>query len=174
MNLGPSLRWGQMVSYHLGNSRSQSRAGIMATRMKEKLGWVKNYRKDLATWNRCQKVMQTNLKYINHQGLFKGAADGLKAELEELTAAWPEPCALSKKMADELIGFVRESELLVEPGARTWLSTENIGSSFGHYKKLEGQHSNGGFTSLLAAMPILPIQWTAERIRENFRSVSVK
>jgi len=174
MNLGPSLRWGQMVSYHLSNSRSQSREGITATRMIEKLGWVKNYRKDLANWNRCQKVMQTSLKYINHQGLFKGAADGLKAELEELTAAWPEPCALSKKMADELIGFVRESESLVEPGERTWLSTENIESSFGHYKKLEGQHSKGGFTSLLAAMPILPIHWTAERVRENFRTVSVK
>jgi hypothetical protein len=35
MNLGPVLRWGQMVSYHLSHAHSQSRQGIAAERMNE-------------------------------------------------------------------------------------------------------------------------------------------
>jgi hypothetical protein len=56
MNLGPTLRWGQMVSYHLSHSRSKSREGIAAGRMNAKLGWVRGFRDELATWNRCEEV----------------------------------------------------------------------------------------------------------------------
>ena len=106
MNLGPSLRWGQMVSHHLSRPYSQARKGITASRMNEKLGWVREYRDDLAIWNRCQQIMQASLKFINQQGLSRGSAKQLKSALAGLMASWPSACELSKKMASALIAFV--------------------------------------------------------------------
>ena len=174
MNLGPSLRWGKMVSYHLTHHRSQSRKGITAKRMNAKLGWVRHYRDDLSVWNRCEEVMQASLSFINRQGVYRGAAAALEVALDAARKEHPADCNLSSTMASELIMFVGDSELLIAEGDRAWLSTENIESFFGRYKRLEGQHSKGGFTSLVAAMPALTIDWTADLVRASLSSVSVK
>ena len=173
MNLGPTLRWGQMVSHHLSDCHSMSREGISAQRMNDKLGWVRDFRTDLARWNRCQKVMQASLKFINHQGLYRGAAAALKELLDDLASEYTQHCELSATMASKLIEFVQESEAELGDGERAWLSTENLESSFGLFKRLEGQHSKGGFTSLVAAMPMLLTDWTAELVRKSLSAVSV-
>jgi hypothetical protein len=174
MNLGPTLRWGLMVSYHLSHSQSVSRRGISGQRMNDKLGWVRQFRKELDDWNRCQQVIQASLKFINTQGVYPGAA----AELEKLLTAQirehSQPCELSTAMRDKLIEFVKFSETELELGTRAWLSTENLESAFGSFKRLEGQHSKGGFTSLIAAMPTLLTQWTPELVRESLQATSVK
>jgi hypothetical protein len=174
MNLGPTLRWGHMVSHHLSHANSQARQDLKAERMNEKLGWLRGYRKELACWSRCEETIQKGLKFINEHGLSHGTADKLDAVLEELAATWVERCELSRRMAAELVRFVRESEAELNPGERAWLSTENLESFFGAFKQLEGQHSKGGFTSLLAAMPITLTHWTADKIRESLMSVSIK
>ena len=142
--------------------------------MNEKLGWVREYRAELAIWNRCQDVMQASLKFTNHNGLSTDSAENLKAVLDELIVGWPQHCHLSEKMATELIEFVRQSASSLESGERAWLSTENLESSFGMFKQLEGQHSKGGFTSLIAAMPMLLVDWTPARVVECLAAVSVK
>lgn len=98
MNLGPLLRWGQMVSFHLGNPHALSRRGVSATRMNEKLGWLRGYREHLASWNRCQAVMQTSLKFINEHGLSHGAADQLQRALDAMSSEWSSHCQLSQSM----------------------------------------------------------------------------
>ncbi len=118
MNLGPTLRWGQMVASHLGHPHSQSRANITAKRMNDKLGWVRGFRDDLAAWNRCQQVLQTSLHFINRHGVYAGAATLLKQELDELQAAHATRCELSQAMAARLIAFVTDSEDLLPAGAR--------------------------------------------------------
>lgn len=174
MNLGPTLRWGLMISHHLSDPRSQARCGVTAARMNAKLGWVRRYREDLASWNRCQGLMQTSLKFINEQGLAHGTAASLQQQLASLKSAWSEDCQLSQQMEAKLVAFVRESESQLGENERAWSSTENLESSFGMFKQLEGQQSKGGFTSLVAAMPMLLGRWTAERVRESFQAVSVK
>ncbi len=174
MNLGPTLRWGEMVSYHLSNCHSQSRQGVSTQRMNEKLGWIRDFRADLAVWNRCQEVMQASLGFINRQGIYRGVAAKLKEVLDQVRSGHPPECELSATMASKLIAFVEESELQLAEGDRAWLSTENLESLFGQYKRLEGQHSKSGFTSLIAAMPILLVHWTSDRVRDNLATVSVK
>ncbi len=174
MNLGPTLRWGLMVSYHLSHARSVSRRGISVQRMNDKLGWVRQFRKELDAWNRCQQVMQASLKFINTQGIYRGAAVELEKLLTAQTREHSQQCELSTTMRDKLIEFVKTSEAELEPGERTWLSTENLEPAFGLFKRLEGQHSQGGFTSLVAAMPTLLTEWTPEIVRESFQATSVK
>jgi hypothetical protein len=174
MNLGPTLRWGRMVSYHLSHCHSKSRQGITAQRMNDKLGWVRDFRDELAVWNRCQDVMQASLRFINRQGVYRGAATKLKDVLEQVRDEYPQNCELSATMASKLIAFVEESETQLDEGERAWLSTENLESLFGQYKRLEGQHSKGGFTSLIAAMPMLLTNWTPDRVRASLSAISVK
>jgi len=174
MNLGPTLRWGQMISHHLSDCHSQSRRGVTAQRMNEKLGWLREFREDLAGWSRCEQVVQASLKFINQQGTYRGAAAKLKKVLDCLESEHSHHCKLSATMAAKLIEFVKESEVELGAGKRAWLSTENLESSFGLFKRLEGQHSKGGFTSLVAAMPMLLTEWTPELVRSSLQAVSVK
>ena len=77
-------------------------------------------------------------------------------------------------MREKLIEFVKTSEAELLPDERAWLSTENLESAFGLFKRLEGQHSKGGFTSLIAAMPTLLTHWTPELVRDCLQTTSVK
>ena len=92
----------------------------------------------------------------SRHGLYRGAAATLKELLDGLAGEQSQHCELSATMASKLIEFVKESE-----------------SSFGLFKRQEGQHSKGGFTSLVAAMPMLLTDWTAELVRKSLSAVSV-
>jgi hypothetical protein len=173
MNLGPLLCWGQMISHHLSRPRSAARQGIDVARMNEKLGWLREYRKDLASWSRCQAVIQTTLEFVNRQGLYRGLADQLHTLLKDKASSWSMRCQTSDELIEKLVGHVSKSESLLAEGQRSWLSTEILESLFGRFKQLEGQHSKGGFTSLLAGLPSLTITWTADRVRASLQSVSV-
>ena len=142
--------------------------------MNEKLGWVRKFREDLAGWSRCERVVQASLKFINQQGVYRGSAAKLKELLDCLESEHPQHCELSATMAAKLLEFVNESEAELAAGERAWLSTENLESSFGLFKRLEGQHSKGGFTSLVAAMPMLLTDWTAALVRKSLPEVSMK
>lgn len=174
MNFEPTLRWGAMVSWHLAHPQSEARQGIAAKRMSEKLGWVRGFRADLACWSRLQMIINESLHFINTQGLYRGASADLGVRLGRLrTEGWAS-CEASDRMARTLIDFVAESEQQLAEGERGWLSTEILESAFGLYKGLEGQHSKGGFTSLLASFPALLSDCSPAQVRESFRRTSVQ
>ncbi len=116
----------------------------------------------------------SELKFINTQGIYRGAAAKLEKLLAVQTHEHGQRCELSPTMREQLIEFVKTSEAELEPGERAWQSTENLESAFGLFKRLEGQHSKSGFTSLVAAMPTLLTEWTPDLVREFFQATSVK
>jgi hypothetical protein len=174
MNLGPLLRWGTMVGGHLSHPNSNGRKGITDERMNEKLGWVGDYQEDLASWNRCQQLINVTLKFVNTEGIYQGASKRLTTLLKDTASNWPKRCEASGRVMKGLIEHAVESESCLEDQERGWGSTEVLESLYGQYKRLEGQHSRGGFTGLLAALPALTVDWTAARVRENLTRVSVQ
>jgi len=110
-----------------------------------------------------------SITFINEQGLFHGAADQLAAKLKSLLT-----CDESRKVADQLLTFVRQSEEKLAQGQRLPMSTEILESAFGLFKQLERQHNKGGFTSLLAAFGALLKPSTPESIRNDFTRTSVQ
>ncbi len=169
MNLSALLMWAQMVLWQLSQPNSKARREITVERMNEKPGWVRTFQEDTPRWNACQAVVSASVTFINEQGLFRGAADQLAEELQSL-----QTCDDSRAVADQLLEFVRRSEMKLGQDQRLPLSTEILESSFGLYKQLERQHSKGGFTSLLAAFGALLTPATPESIRQDFARVSVK
>ncbi|MDA0586793.1 MAG: hypothetical protein O2820_15495 [Planctomycetota bacterium] len=153
----------------MSHPHSVARSGVTTERMNEKLGWLREFRSDIERWLASQTVISTALTFINRQALFRGAAEALTRELLPLRTR-----ELSGLVADRLIDFVGSAEAKLSPDERLPLSTEILESSFGLYKQLEGQHSKGGFTSLLASFGALLKPATAESIRRDLSRVRVK
>ncbi len=174
MNLASLLRWAAMVIHHLSDVHSMARVGITADRMNEKLGWLCDYRDDLARWGACQKVIDTALSFINSEGLSQGTSERLRGLLDEAMCGPPDRHETVDRVADCLVEFVEHSELQLEDGERAWLSTEILESLFGRFKQLEGQHSKGGFTSLLAALPSICCPVDANQVRKRLLQVPTK
>ena len=119
MNLRPMLQWSVMVLWHLSHPRSKSRQGIPAARMNAKLGWMRGYRDDILRWNACQAVVSAALKFINEQGVFKGAARWLSASVR----VWQRDVnkkdtvnAPSRLVLARLVKFVRDTEKQLPEG----------------------------------------------------------
>lgn len=178
MNLEPTLRWAKMVSWQLSHPHSEARRDITAKRMNEKLGWLREFCDDIDRWNACQKVVSASSKFINEQGVFRGAASQLRDHLRTLRNGDENDEAngtsTSRKVAACLLRFVRQAESRLAKGQRLPMSTEILESSFGLFKQLERQHSKGGFTSLLAAYGCLLHATTPESICRDFAQTSVK
>jgi hypothetical protein len=173
MNVGATLRWGEMALWHLDHPDSQARAGIEVQRMEEKLSWLRAYRDPLAQWRRLEGVIHESPSFIDTEGLYRGAADDLRLRLEALPAAESGLCEASAPMARTPIDFVSNAEAQLAEGERGWLSTEILESAFGLYKTLEGQHSKGGFTSLIASFGTLLRSCQPAEVRASFRRTSV-
>ena len=169
MNLASTLHWAAMVLWLLDHPAAKGRAAISAERLRDKLGWLREYAADVARWEACQRVVSLGVTFINEQGLSHGAAQ----RFEELVASELTDHA-SRDVAHRLTAFLKESESQLRADERLPLSTEILESSFGLDKQLERQQSKGGFTSLLASFGSLLRPTTPESIRKAFSRVSVK
>ena len=169
MNLSSTLAWLTMILWLLRNPEAKAREGISEERMQVKLGWVEEYASEIAVWQECQDVVSVSVTFINEQGLFRGASRELRTAIgKELEHG------KSKELAQRLIDFVAESEVLLREGERLPMSTEILESSFGLYKQLERQHSKSGFTSLLACLPALLQRTTPAGVAASFARTSAK
>lgn len=157
------------VLWLLDHPAAKNRAAITPERLRDKLGWLREYAADVARWVACQRVVSIGVTFVNEHGLSHGAAQ----RFEELVASELTDPA-SREVAHRLTAFLKESESQLRPGERLPLSTEILESSFGLYKQLERQQSKGGFTSLLASFGSLLRPTTPESVQKAFSRISVK
>ena len=168
MNLGPLFTWATMVLYHLNNPASEARQAISADRMEQKLGWLRDYAHDLVLWNPCQEVIDRSLSVINLHGLDAQTSPLVEHSLTEHNPNWRQQDCSSTRIAEQLLDSIQLSFGKLESGERAWLSTEILESLFGKFKQIERQHSKGGFTRLIAAIPTLCMHATRETVRKAF------
>jgi hypothetical protein len=167
MNMGATLEWAAMVAWLLDHGEAETRRWVTAQRLEEKLGWLRSFAPELAEWRECQQVVDRGLKFINEQGLFRGASAGLREAMGVHLQY-----ATGRRVAQRLVDLVVTLENQLQQGERLPMSTEILESSFGLFKQLEQQHSKGGFTSLLAGFGALLKKATPETIRTAFAAVS--
>jgi hypothetical protein len=168
MNLKDTLHWADTVLWHWDHPDSESREGITAQRMEDKLGWLRQFAPNLREWQACQDVVSTALTFLNEHGLFRGATTQLRKRVANF-----EEHPLAQKLIAALLKFVQGYEAQLQRGERLPMSTEILESCFAKYKQLEQQHSKGGFTSLLLTFPVLLRPTTAAEITASMQSVKV-
>lgn len=174
MNLGPLFTWATMVLYHLNTPGSQGREGISDSRMEQKLGWLREYADDLVRWNHCQEVIDRTLGVINLNGLDTNTAEFVKRTLSDHNPNWKNEDSSATRIGTQLLDWIVQSQSKLKGGERAWLSTEIVESLFGKFKQLERQHSKGGFTRVIAAIPTLCMRATGETVRKAFERVNSK
>lgn len=174
MNLGALLEWASMALHHLNDPESAARAGIDEERMEEKLGWLRSFADELREWKACQEVIDRSLSVIHQQGLDATTCDVLYSSFEKLGVELSDSEIASSRIAGELLAWVSGSAARLHHGDRAWLSTEILESLFGRYKRLERQHSKGGFTRLIAAFPTLCFRVDGRSIRRGFALTRAK
>lgn len=168
MNLEPLLRWATMVLYHLDHVDSQARKDISHERMELKLGWLRGYADNLSKWSQCQEVINRSLAVINRRGPDSGTAIEVEEALNEADSTWCTESTSAYRIGSKIVEWIKTSANKLSPGDRAWLSTEILESLFGRFKQLERQHSKGGFTRLIGAIPALCKSVTPQIVRERF------
>lgn len=171
MNIEPVISWAQMVLGVLNDPEAEEACVCDVEKLRDRLGWLEDFRDDIASWRRCCEVISWSLAWINTRGLNPHSGDTLRAHLEQLRE---ERCELSDRLSTQLVEHVQSSASILAEGERSWLSSEALESAFGLLKRREGQQSRSGFTGLIATLPTLLHTWTAAEVRAALQRTSTK
>ncbi len=139
MNIGAQLRFARRVLKLLDRPNPLAKA-------EQVYGWLREYRDDLAVWEREHALVQTTIQIVRFQGLHAQT-------LPQLTAAWGEIGSResSARIAEQLCDYVMTYQPTTA-NTRFVASTEVLESTFGKFKRLEGDQSRDGITGLALAL----------------------
>lgn len=174
MTLSPLLKWQRMAQHHLENPDSAEHQGVTEERLKQKLGWIEAFKEPAQQWRQCQAIVSCVLRFSNRNGVYRGATNRLKKQLAHLDLQGE----TVQKVYVQLVEVYQrcEERLLASPYSelRLLVSTEVLESTLGGFKKLQRQHTRGGFTSLLAALPTLMSKQSPNEVRRLLTKVDNK
>jgi hypothetical protein len=157
MNLQPQLEWAEGVLDVLRDTPAPVRQWACPERLREKLGWLNEFAGPVAEWSEWQHVVNISVEFVDRQGVYRGAARGLRRQLPR-QFAYPSSATLAK----DLVRFVASQAKRAKPGERFPGSTEVLESCFGRMKELEKQQARGGFTTFMVSFGALLAEMTAD------------
>jgi hypothetical protein len=167
MNVGELVEWGWKTLALVDDPSGLKPLGVTAERVREKLGWLVEYRAALREWSACHEVIGETLDFVRNRGYYLGA--GL-----DMAAALPEASGSAGELRDQLIAFVRAESSKARVGERLPGTTEVLESSFGKLKALEQDQSKSGFTGLVLSLGAMVSKRTGETIREGLERCGVR
>lgn len=167
MNLSELVEWGRKTLALVDDPSCLEPLGVTVERVREKLGWLKEYREALEEWSAWHDVIKQTLDFVRSHGYYVGA--GLK-----LAAALPEASGTAGELREQLIAFVRAESAKAETGERLPGSTEVLESCFGKLKALEQDQSKSGFTGLVLCVGAMVSKRSVESIREGLEMCRVR
>lgn len=169
MNLADQLNWADKILALLDGLPRSALSWMTPQRLEEKLGWVREFRDDLSEWRQWQAIMDMTVNFVGSEGLHGKTALTLSRKLRPLLRT-----AEGRRLAVELVKFVRGEASKAKPGERLPGSTEVLESCFGKFKTLEKDQSKGGFTSLLLGFGALFAEATNEGVLGAMQAASTR
>lgn len=166
LNLGPLIGWGARMLRLIDTPAAERPAGLDLTRLEEKFGWIRDFREALVDWNDLQAVKDHMLEFLRVAGYHAAAGETLRRQLETVART-----PAGERAAARLVEFVSEQSSGVLPGQSLPASSEVLESLIGKGKRLQGQHSRGGFTKLILGMAASVVRISEEKICEALNAV---
>jgi hypothetical protein len=166
MNLEDQLSWADKILALLDGLPATALSWVTPQRFEEKLGWVREFRNDLAEWRQWQAIVDATVTFVGREGLHAKTALTLCRKLRPLVRT-----AEGRRLAAELVKFVRAQARKAKRGERLPGSTEVLESCFGRFKVLEKEQAKGGFTSLLLGFGTMFASATIEKVAQAMRAV---
>jgi hypothetical protein len=166
MNLQELVTWGQDMLRYLDDPQPVAQAPLDRAALTAKLGWLKEYRAALADWGGAMAVVHGTLSYIRRAGYHRQAAAELRRQLAAPRSA------MAQRVAKRLVDFVALQSAAARPEERLPGSSEVLESLIGKGKRLEGQHSQSGFTKMILGVAAAVVRPTAERLTTALTTVT--
>ncbi len=167
MNLGPQIRWGAKMLRLVETPAAERPADVDSSRLDAALGWIRDFAAALDDWNDLETVKDCVLEHARIEGYHADAAQQLRQRLAIVART-----AAGQRLADSLVEFIREQSKGIPHGKSLPASSEVLESLIGKGKRLQGQHSRGGFTKQILGMAASVVQITHERIVEALATVN--
>jgi hypothetical protein len=161
MNVDAQLRFTSRLLKHLDSAAPQAKA-------LEYYGWLREFRDDLALWQREHGLVRTAIELVRVDGLHTDTGPLLEK-------AWGEigPSESEARIAAKLREYVATYQPTT-PGERFVASTEILESSFGKLKRIEGQQSQDGVTGLVPALGAMVGKPTEADLKEALEATPEK
>lgn len=153
MNADVFLKWGRKTCDHVQGQWARTTSDD-SSRLRERLGWLVDFDDDLNRWAAMFGVVSRVNHHVRQEGYHRFCAWRLRKQLESLPRT---SCA--GRVGQALLRVVREQSRQAKPGEHLVGSTEVLESLIGKGKRLQGQHSRGGFTKMVLSMgaAVLPL-----------------
>jgi hypothetical protein len=119
MNLEGQLKWADKVLVLLDGRPGTALSWATPPRLEEKLGWVRDFRDDLAEWRQWQAIVDLTVTLVGSEGLHAQIARLLCRNLRPLAQT-----VAQTRLAAELVKFVKAQTSQTKPGERLPGSTE--------------------------------------------------
>jgi hypothetical protein len=166
MNLGSLIRWGRKMLHRLDTPAAERPATLNLSRLDEKFGWIRDFRPALDDWNDLEDVIECGLKYARSEGYHPEAAQDLRLKFDSVART-----ETGRRMANAMANFVEEQSQGLKAGESVPASSEVLESLIGKGKRLQGQHSRGGFTKSILGMAASVVNGSRERVCEALETV---
>ena len=170
MNLHELVTWGRKTLALMDDLSRLEKEPFQASRerVRDKLGWLVEFRQALAEWSQWHEVIEAALDFVRRQGLYVGAGVDLAAALPTVSAG------TAIELRAELISFVTVESSKARIDERLPGTTEVLESSFGKLKALEDGQSKSGFTGLVLSLGAMVSKRTIETIGEALEQCRVR
>jgi hypothetical protein len=167
MNLDTLVSWGVQALAYLDDPRNISEQPIDRQKLREKLGWLRGYRKALKRWSELLAIARTAEEYVNKEGIHRLISRDLETRLQPLATT-----AAGRRFKGALLSFVAEQSSALAKRERLIGSTEVLESIIGKYKRLQSSHSKGGMTAMLLSIGAMVGKQAKAEIKTALQSVT--
>ncbi len=168
MNLDTLVNWGSRALAYLDAPRDLPGQTVDRKKLRQKLGWLSEYRSALAAWTELLAVAEQAVRYVRKKGYHCHAAKELKSRLLLLART---PSGL--RLQAGIVQFVKEQSRWVKKGRHLLGSSEVLESLLGKYKRIQGTHSKGGMTGSLLNIGAAVTHKTSDTLQQAFATVPV-
>jgi len=168
MNLDTLVEWGCRVLAYLDDPCDFPGQKVDHAKLRQKLGWLRQYRRPLAAWAELLEVAVRAETYVRREGYHPAAAEELEAELLPVART---PASLRLKAG--LRTFLTEQAKDLPQGQHLLGSSEVLESLLGKYKRIQGTHSAGGMTGALLNIGAVVLKKTTTTIQKAMAAVPV-
>jgi hypothetical protein len=169
MNLDMLVDWGCRVLAYLDAPRDFPGQKVDQQKLRQKLGWLREYRWPLAAWAELLEVAARAETCVRREGYHARAAEELEQELRSLAQT---PASLRLKAG--LVAFVAEQAKHLPAEQHVLGSSEVLESLLGKYKRIQGTHSKGGMTGSLLSIGAAVLKKSTTVIQTAMATVPVE
>jgi len=168
LNIDVLVDWAEEKLRLLDSPQALAVAGLDASKVEEKLGWLRTFAPAVNGWREVMNVVEHTEHYVRHHGIHRQAA----AELGPLL---PHPgSAMADRLRTQLLEYVQAAAQEAREGERLLGSSEVLESIIGKFKRVAGERGQHGLTGMVLSFAAIAGHVTVDAVETALETVTCK